>query len=69
LDDETLINFIKQSTQHRGKRKTKKKDPSPSQKLKNLKGSQRGKGTNYVSKPPLVARSILKKEREGNLTM
>jgi hypothetical protein len=64
-----LTNFIKESTRHRGKRKTKREDPSSNQKFKNLKGLQRGKGTNFVPKPPLVARSILKKERKGNLTM
>jgi hypothetical protein len=31
LNDETLTNFIKQSTQHKRKRETKKDVPSPSQ--------------------------------------
>jgi hypothetical protein len=36
-DDETLASFIKQSTQPRGKGRTKRDDPSPSQKRKNPK--------------------------------
>jgi len=36
-DDETLASCIKQSTQQRGKGRTKRDDPSPSQKRKNPK--------------------------------
>jgi hypothetical protein len=49
------------------KGKTKRKDPSPSQKNKTESGPQRGKGTNYVPKPSLVASNILEEEREGKL--
>jgi hypothetical protein len=31
------------------------------------RGSQGGKGTYYVPRPPLIAKSILGKERERNL--
>jgi hypothetical protein len=34
---------------------------------KTQSGSQRGIGTNYVPKPPPIARSILEKGREGKL--
>ncbi len=65
--NETLGNLIKQSTQQRGKRRTKRKDPSPSQNVKIESRSQRSTWTNYVPKPPSIVRSISKKEREGNL--
>jgi hypothetical protein len=34
---------------------------------KTQRESKRGKGTNYVPKPPQVARTILEKEKEGKL--
>ncbi len=42
---------------HKKKRK-KKEDPSVSQKYKTKSESLKDKGTNHVSKPPLVVRSI-----------
>jgi hypothetical protein len=45
--------------------KEEQREIRPKVKTKSAKiqmGSQKGKGTNYVSKPPSVARSIWKKE-------
>ncbi len=61
----TQTSSIKQSTQQRGKWRTKKEDPSPNHKAKPKHGHKGGKGINYVLKPPLVTRSILKNQREG----
>ncbi len=67
-DDETCANFIKQNTQQKARKKgTEKKDPSVSQKSKTKSESLKDKGTNHVSKPPVVVRSILKKERDEKL--
>jgi hypothetical protein len=63
--DETLANTSKQSTQQRGKRKEKREDPSPSSKDKIQSESQKGKRTNHVPKPPLVAQSIFKRKKDG----
>jgi hypothetical protein len=49
------------------KKRTKKEDPSMSQKNKTKSESIKDKGTNDVSKPPLVVRSISKKERDEKL--
>jgi hypothetical protein len=49
------------------KKGTKKEDPSVSQKNKTKSGSLKDKGTNHVSKPPLVVRSIYEKERDEKL--
>jgi hypothetical protein len=66
IDDETLVNFIKQSTQKKGERKYKEKRPKSKLEAQKIqKGSSKGKGTNYVPKPPPVTRSISKKERES----
>jgi hypothetical protein len=53
-------NIIKQSTQWRGKGRTKIMDPNPNHKTQKNQtwGSQRGKGTKYVPKPPPITRSI-----------
>jgi hypothetical protein len=69
--DETVINFIKQSTQQRGQGSTKRDDPSPSQKHTNPKGVTRAKGTKYVPELPPVTRSISyhKKKGKRNLKM
>jgi hypothetical protein len=50
-----------------GKRRAKREDPSPSQKCTNPNGVKRGKGTNYVPQPPLIARSILEKDKEEKI--
>jgi len=50
-----------------GKGRAKREDPSPSQKRTNLKGVKRGKGTNYVPPPPLITRSISKKDKEEKI--
>jgi hypothetical protein len=44
-------------------------DPNPNHKTQKNQtwGSQRGKITKYVPKPPPITRSILKKERERKL--
>jgi hypothetical protein len=52
-------------TPNKGGKEEQRENPSLSQKHKNPNESQRGKGTNYVPKPSLVARSISKKEREA----
>jgi len=56
----TLASLIKRSTQQRGKGRTKRE----STQVPARSGSQMGQGTNYVPKPPPVARSISEKERE-----
>jgi hypothetical protein len=48
-----------------GKGRAKKEKPSPNQKLKNPKWVSKGKGTNYVPKPPPpITKSISKRENE-----
>jgi len=42
IDDETLVNFIKQSTQKKGKGSTKRKDPSLSYKHKRSRRGHKG---------------------------
>jgi hypothetical protein len=44
-------------------------DPSSSHKSKTQNGSQRGKGINYVPKPPLVARSTTQREGKPKKTI
>jgi hypothetical protein len=44
-------------------------DPSLSHKSKTQNGSQRGKGINYVPKPPLVTRSITQRTRKVKRTI
>jgi hypothetical protein len=67
-DDETCANFIKQNTQQKARKKgTKKEDPNVSQKSKTKSESLKDKGTNHVSKPLVVVRSILKRERDEKL--
>jgi hypothetical protein len=69
IDDETLASSIKQSTQPRRKGRINRGDPSLSHKSKTQNGSQRGKGINYVPKPPLVARSIVQREGKPKKTI
>jgi hypothetical protein len=44
-------------------------DPSFSHKSKTQNGSQRGKGINYVPKPPLGVRSIAQREGKPKITI
>jgi hypothetical protein len=44
---------------------TKKKDQSINQKNKTQSGSQKVTKTNYVSKPPPIARNIYERKRDG----
>jgi hypothetical protein len=64
-----LASSIKQSTQPRQKGRINRADPSLNHKNKTQNGSQRGKGINYVPKPPLVARSIAQRERKPKITI
>jgi hypothetical protein len=48
----------------KGKGRTKREDPSLSQKSKIKSESQKGEGTNYVPKPLPIIQSISKKGRE-----
>jgi hypothetical protein len=57
-DGETLASLTKQNTQQKGKRRKKKKTYLRARSTKTQSGSQRGKGTDYVPKPPPIARSI-----------
>jgi hypothetical protein len=50
-----------------GDREDKERGPKFEPKVHKPKGVIRGKRTNYVPKPPPIIRSILEKEREGNL--
>ncbi len=51
----------------KGEKKNKERGLVRTRKTKTQRGSQRGKGTNYVLEPPLIARSILEKEKERKL--
>jgi hypothetical protein len=54
INDETLINNMKQSTQPRGKRENKEREPQVRAKSTQIqRGSQRGKGVNYYVPKPL----------------
>jgi hypothetical protein len=64
-DDETPVNFIKQSINKGEKARTNKNTQVLVISAKTQRGLERGKGTNYVPKPPQVARTILEKEKEG----
>jgi hypothetical protein len=57
----------KTPNKRRKKKRTKKEDPSVSQKNKTKSESLKDKGTNHVSKPPLVVRSISKRKRDEKL--
>jgi hypothetical protein len=66
FSDETLLNFIKQSTQLRGKEEKRERTQVRAEDMQKPKGaqeSQRGKGTNYILQPSPVAKNISKKER------
>jgi hypothetical protein len=64
INDETFINFTKQSTQ-RGGKEEQKEDPSLTQKHKNSQGDHKvTKEQIMFQKPPPVARSISKKEKQ-----
>jgi hypothetical protein len=67
LIDETLANFIKTKHLAKGEKKTKKEDPSPSQKDKNPKGVTTSQRNKLCSKATLIGKNILEKERERNL--
>jgi hypothetical protein len=60
-----LANFIKQTPNKKGKEEKKERTQVWARSLKTQKGSQRGKGTNYVLEPPPIASIILEKEKEG----
>jgi hypothetical protein len=65
--NETLGNLIKQSTQHMGKRRTKKRDPSPSQKCKNRKWVTREHMNKLCSQTPTNCKKHIKKREGGKL--
>jgi hypothetical protein len=65
--DETLARVIKQSTRQRGKGRTKREDPSQSQKCKNsMQITQKGKETKLCSGALIGCKKHIKKEK-GNL--
>lgn len=62
-NDETPVNFIKQSTQPREEMKDKREDPSPSQKSTNPKWVTRGQMNKLCSRAPTGGNNQI---REGN---
>jgi hypothetical protein len=62
--DETFVNFTKQITQQKGKEKKWERTQVRAKGAITLSGSQSSKGTNYVSKPPPIAKNISQKESE-----
>jgi hypothetical protein len=59
-----LKNFIKLNNQQKGEKKTKKEEPSPSQKKKPPKWVTKGQRNKICYKAPLVARSISKIKKD-----
>jgi hypothetical protein len=63
--NETLGNLIKQSTQQRGRKRTKRKDPSPSQKCKNRKWVTKEHMNKLCSQTPTNCKKHIQKKMGG----
>ncbi len=64
IDDEALNFFIKQSTQHRGKRKTKRGPKSKSE-VQKFKGVTKGQRNKLCSKAPTRCKKHIEERKEG----
>jgi hypothetical protein len=59
--------LLNKTPSKRGKEEQRERTQVRTKSKKSQSGSQMGKGTNHVPKPPPIARSVSKKGREGNL--